>query len=354
MLENPGAETVRHLESVIKEIDNGAVSVIKAGEQELCVCVGPVETLCQIDTAETSEAALIGNSFAAAVERYKTPGFTLKLRKGDLVFGKRTLIMGILNATPDSFSDGGRFHDFDTAVAHGEKMAEEGVDIIDIGGESTRPGSEPVPIEEEAKRVIPVVKHLSENLPIPISIDTCKAEIAERALDAGAEIVNDISSLLFDEKMVGVVSENGCPVILMHMQGTPKVMQEAPYYDALMPEIISFLQNRLDSLVAEGVNPEQVIMDPGIGFGKTVDHNLEILRDLETLKALGRPILVGASRKSTIGKVLDAEADERMEGTAATVAVSIANGAHIVRIHDVKEMVRVAKMTDAIMGKEWN
>jgi dihydropteroate synthase len=233
-------------------------------------------------------------------------------------------------------------------------MAEEGADIIDVGGESTRPGADPVPVEEEAERVVPVIAHLAKNLKVPISIDTCKAEIARRALDAGAEIINDVSALRSDENMVAVARESGCPVVLMHMLHTPKLMQQNPHYDALMPEIVCFLHERLDYLAEQGVKPEQVVVDPGIGFGKTVVHNLEILRELGRLRALGRPILSGPSRKSTIGKVLDLEVDDRIEGTAAAVAFSIANGAHIVRVHDVKEMARVAMMTDAIMGRDWN
>ena len=250
--------------------------------------------------------------------------------------------------------DGGRFLNFDGAVAQAEKMVEEGADILDVGGESTRPSSESVPLEEEAERVLPVIEHISKNLPVPISIDTCKAEIARRALDAGAEMVNDISALRFDEKMADVVRESKCPVILMHMLGTPKIMQQAPSYDALMPEIIAFLLERMDFVMEQGIALEQVVVDPGIGFGKTVEHNLEIMLRLGQLKALGRPILIGPSRKSSIGEVLEAPAYDRVEGTAAAVAVSIANGAHVVRVHDVKEITRVARMTDAIMGRRWS
>ena len=233
-------------------------------------------------------------------------------------------------------------------------MAEEGVDIIDVGGESTRPGSDPVPLKEEAERVVPVIEYISKHLSVPVSIDTCKAEIAIRALDAGAELVNDISALRFDEGMADVVRHNGCPLILMHMLGTPKVMQQNPSYDALMPEIISFLAERVDFAIEKGIKLEQLVIDPGIGFGKTVEHNLAILLQLRQLKAIGRPILIGPSRKSTIGKVLDAEVHDRIEGTAAAVAIGIASGAHMIRVHDVKEMIRVAKMTDAIMGRRWS
>lgn len=353
-LEDPSTDEVRYLESVARE-SSGVVSVFSAGETDFCTYIGSCEKVCMDRSAgaDAGPPATSCEAFISAVDRYSTREFTLSLRNGCISFGDRTRIMGILNVTPDSFSDGGRFHGFDAAVAQGEKMAEEGADIIDIGGESTRPGSDPVPLEEEAERVLPVVEYLSKNLCVPLSIDTCKAEIARRALDAGAEIVNDVSSLRFDKEMAGVVRESGCPLILMHMLGSPKVMQEHPHYDALMPEIISFLEKRMDAAVEEGISFDQLIVDPGIGFGKTVDHNLEILREVSRMRALGRPILIGSSRKATIGVVLDAEPHDRLEGSAATVAVAIANGAHIVRVHDVKQMARVAKMTDAIMGKKW-
>ncbi len=352
IIENPTTEDVQSLQEGAGKF-GGFVSVFKAATTQFCVWVGSCGDMSKLPLKRDAEEKSLGNDFAAAADRYSCKDFTLRLRSGSFILGERTRIMGILNVTPDSFSDGGRFHNFDAAVAQAEKMTEEGADIIDIGGESTRPGSEPVPLEEEAERVVPVIKHLSKNLPIPVSIDTCKAEIARRALDAGAQMVNDISALRFDGGMAQIVRESGCPLILMHMLGTPKIMQQQPTYDALMPEIISFLIERAAFAVNEGIEFEQLIIDPGIGFGKTVEHNLAILRQLRQLKSIGRPILIGPSRKSSIGKVLDAEVHDRMEGTAAAVALGIANGADIVRVHDVKEMVRVAKMTDAIVGNAW-
>lgn len=352
LIESPTGEEVQSLEKLAGEF-GGLVCVLKTADADFCVCIGSRSEMLRLPLNRGSKEKPLGSAVAAAVERYSSRAFTLKLRSGSFTLGERTRIIGILNVTPDSFSDGGRFHNFDAAVAQAEKMAEEGADIIDIGGESTRPGSEPVPLEEEAERVLPVIEHISKNLPIAVSIDTCKAEIARRALDAGAEIVNDISALRLDREMAHVVRENGCPLILMHMLGTPKVMQQDPTYDALMPEIISFLMERVDFAVNEGIEFEQLIIDPGIGFGKTVEHNLAILRQLRQLKSIGRPILIGPSRKSSIGKVLDAEVHDRMEGTAAAVSLGIAHGADIIRVHDIKEMARVAKMTDAIMGKAW-
>ena len=257
--------------------------------------------------------------------------------------------MGILNVTPDSFTDGGRFFIKDSAVEHGLRMAEDGADIIDVGGESTRPGSDFVEIDEEIRRTVPVIEELARRTKIPISIDTYKAGVAERALDAGASIVNDISGLRFDPGMPKVVAGRGVPLIIMHIKGTPKDMQVNPVYEALIPEIIDYLRMSMRVAVDAGVKEDKLILDPGIGFGKTFEHNLEILKGLREFTLLGKPLSVGPSRKAFIGKILgDAPTSERLEGTAAAVAISILNGADIVRVHDVKEMVKVAKVADAI------
>jgi dihydropteroate synthase len=264
-------------------------------------------------------------------------------------FGHRTLIMGILNVTPDSFSDGGLFINEDSALEQAYKMIEDGVDIIDVGGESTRPSSDSVPIEIELNRVLPVIENLSKTTKICISIDTYKSVIAEKALENGANIVNDISALS-DPNMSSVVAKAGVPIVLMHKKGTPKDMQIAPHYDSLISEISEFLQERIQIAIESGISPDKIIIDPGIGFGKTIAHNLEILRNLREFKALGKPILIGTSRKSFIGKILHTDdVKDRIEGTSATVAIAIANGADIVRVHDVKEMVRVSRIADAIV-----
>lgn len=265
----------------------------------------------------------------------------------------RTLVMGILNITPDSFSDGGKFLNIETAVAHALEMAENGADIIDIGGESSRPGSDPVSPEEEISRIVPVIREIAPKLNIPISVDTYRANVAESALDAGAHIINDISGAAFDPDMPSLIAKGQCPAILMHIKGTPLDMQINPVYDDLMGEVYGYLRDRINAVMDAGADEKLLMIDPGIGFGKTTEHNLELMRRLSELKSLGRPILVGTSRKTTIGKVLGGlPTEERLEGTAATVAVSIANGADIVRVHDVKEMVRVSKMTDAIVRHE--
>jgi dihydropteroate synthase len=268
-----------------------------------------------------------------------------------LRLGERTLIMGILNLTPDSFSGDGIYENVEFATEVAEEMWENGADIIDIGGESTRPGAEPVTLEEELKRVIPVIKNLRKKIKIPISIDTYKAKVAEEAILQGANIVNDISGLGFDPGMKEVVSKYKIPVVIMHIKGTPKNMQLNPEYKDVVKEIIEYFKNRIELAKSCGIEEEKIIIDPGIGFGKTLEHNLEILRRLSEFKILNKPILVGTSRKSFIGKILNLPENERLEGTAATVAISIANGADIVRVHDVKEMKRVAKITDAILKK---
>jgi len=263
--------------------------------------------------------------------------------------GRRTLIMGVLNVTYDSFSDGGLFVEAEAAVEHAERMVAEGADIIDVGGESSRPGADPVPAEVEMDRVLPVIEKLAKRINVPISIDTYKSSVARCALGMGACMVNDISALRSDPDMAPVVAEARVPVVLMHMKGTPKDMQLDPHYDSLISEIISFLEDRIQAAVDAGISPSQIIVDPGIGFGKTVAHNLEIIRRLREFKCLGKPIMIGTSRKSFIGKVLDLPVGDRLEGTLATVAVAIANGADIVRVHDVKETARAARMTDAIV-----
>jgi dihydropteroate synthase len=256
--------------------------------------------------------------------------------------------MGILNVTPDSFADGGKHFLLNEAIAHAHRMVEDGADFIDVGGESTRPGSEAVPVDEELRRVLPVVERLAKELPVPLSIDTYKSQVAEQALDAGAVIINDISALTFDRAMPAVAARYGASVILMHMQGTPKTMQQNPTYQHVTNEVYRFLEDRVQHARAAGI--EQIIVDPGIGFGKNLQHNVQLIRELGALKAIGCPILVGPSRKSFLGAILDLPVQERLEGTAAAVAVCILNGAQIVRVHDVKEMKRVAQVVDVLKG----
>ena len=255
-------------------------------------------------------------------------------------------VMGVLNITPDSFSDGGHFAGFGTAVEHGLAMERDGAAIIDVGGESTRPGSEPVSLEEELRRTIPAIMALQLRVTAAVSVDTCKAEVARRALSAGAKIVNDVSALRSDPEMVDVVADHDCGVCLMHMQGLPKTMQEDPRYDDVVGEVLAFLEQRMEWAIEHGVREEQIAVDPGIGFGKTVEHNLLLLKHLHRFTELGRPVVLGASRKNFLGELLQVEPAARAVGTAATTVMGALAGAAIFRVHDVKpnrEALRVAQ-----------
>jgi len=265
----------------------------------------------------------------------QTPRYRLPL-------GEKTYIMGILNVTPDSFSDGGKYWDIEKAVERAKIMVDEGADIIDVGGESTRPGYTPVSLEEEMRRVLPVVEKLVKEVRVPVSVDTTKAEVAKRALELGADIINDQWGLQKDEKMAEVVAEYDVPVVVMFNK-------EDRQYDDMVSEHLAFLRRSVELAVKAGLNREKVIIDPGIGFGKSPEQNLYIMKHLSEFRSLGLPILLGTSRKSMIGHVLDLPVDERVEGTAATVAYGITQGVDIVRVHDVKEMARVARMTDAMV-----
>jgi len=272
----------------------------------------------------------------------------LQWPRGRLDFSSGCLVMGILNVTPDSFSDGGQFLDPNAAVEHGVRMAAQGAAVIDVGGESTRPGSKPVPPAEQIRRTVPVIGALAERIDVPISIDTTDFEVAHAALRAGASIINDISALS-DVRMTEVAVQQQVPVILMHMQGTPATMQAEPYYDDVVTEVRDFLVERAEKAVRIGIPRERVFIDPGIGFGKTLEHNLLLLRNLDKLVATGYRVLVGPSRKGSIGKITgrDKPAD-RVFGTAAAVAHCVTAGVSIVRVHDVPEMVDVIKVMRAI------
>ena len=260
----------------------------------------------------------------------------------EFVWGVRTYLMGIINMTPDSFAGDGLGDDVEAALRRAREMVAEGADILDVGGESTRPGHQPVSLEEELRRVVPAIQRLSRELPVPISIDTSKAEVARQCLEAGAAMVNDVWGLTRDPAMAAVVARFGVPVVLMHNK------EQAQYRD-VVEEVIAWLRERVGLARSAGVEAHNIIVDPGIGFGKTPAHNLEMLRRLAELQAVGYPILLGTSRKFTIGKVLNLPPEQRVEGTAATVAIGVANGADIIRVHDVREMYRVARVSDAIV-----
>jgi len=273
----------------------------------------------------------------------------LHLKNRDIDLEEKVLVMGVLNLTPDSFYDGGRYTREAQALRRVEEMIGEGADIIDVGGESVRPGAEPINLDEELSRVIPVIEKVRRLFPVTISIDTYKAEVARQAIEEGAEMVNDISGLRFDPDLRKIVAGYGVSLILMHIKGTPKNMQDNPRYHSLMEEIISYLRKSIKLAEESGVDPARIIVDPGIGFGKTTAHNLEILRRLEELKSLGKPILVGISRKSFIGNVLGLPQEERLEGGLAATSMAVSGGARIVRTHDVKPTRQAVDMVQAIL-----
>lgn len=262
--------------------------------------------------------------------------------------GEKTRVMGILNVTPDSFSDGGHFLDPEIAVQHALQMVEEGANIIDIGGESTRPGAASVSVKEEIKRTIPIISNLREQSDVLISIDTMKADVASLALEAGADIINDVSGFEADPNMVGVAADSGAGVILMHMKGTPQTMQDNPTYEDAVGEVFHYLEERIAFAVSRGVRRECIVVDPGIGFGKTLEHNLQLLRGIPDL-GKSAPVLIGASRKSMIGKLLDREdPDQRLAGSLGIAGWSVALGAHILRVHDVIDTCDVCRIVDTL------
>jgi len=262
---------------------------------------------------------------------------------------RETLVMGIVNVTPDSFSDGGKFFSPEVAISHASKLIAQGADIIDIGGESTRPGAEQVSESEELKRVIPVIEKIrTDNPTILISIDTTKASVAKHAVEAGADIINDVSGLSFDNNMIGIVESFNIPVVIMHMKGNPQNMQLNPKYKDIVNEILDFFKIKIKIAIQSGINRSMIILDPGIGFGKTVDHNFELLSRLNEFNVLELPIMIGPSRKSFIGITLDLPPEDRVEGTAAAVSAGVMNGASIVRVHDVKSMKRVVRIIEKV------
>lgn len=275
---------------------------------------------------------------------------SLNIRNHQFNWGDRTYLMGILNVTPDSFSDGGKFNRLETALNHALKMIDHGADIIDVGGQSTRPNAPEITLEEELERVIPIISALRQQSDIPISIDTTRAIVAEKAILAGADMVNDISGATFDSQMLLMVAKLNIPIILMHIRGNPQTMQTLTDYQDLISEINQFFQERITQATNLGIKKEYIILDPGIGFAKNYQQNLEILRNIKQIKTLGFPVLIGTSRKSFIGKILNQEnPQQRIWGTAATCSYAITKGANILRVHDVKEMYDIAKVTDALM-----
>ncbi len=279
----------------------------------------------------------------------KVPQMIFRACHFEFAFPRPALVMGILNVTPDSFSDGGQFINQEAAIAHGLKLAEQGADIVDIGGESTRPRAEMVSADEEMQRVVPVIEALRKQISVPISIDTMKARVAEAAISAGATIVNDVAASRRDAKMWQIVAQTGAGYVAMHMQGTPQTMQEEPRYENVVAEVNKFFGECLQQLGSCGVQPEQVVLDPGIGFGKKLEHNLELLRELKVLGKWHRPVLLGVSRKSFMGSLLGAKTNERLPAALACACWAVQNGVQIIRTHDVGETKQALRMAEALL-----
>jgi len=291
---------------------------------------------------------ILSDKIKEALKNFKREDFILPFKDSSLDITKKVAVMGILNLTPDSFYDGGKYTQEKKALRRVEEMISQGADIIDVGGESTRPGAKRVDIEEEIRRVIPVIERIKALFQVPISVDTYKAGVAKKAIEAGADMVNDISGLRFDEELPETIAKYKVLLVMMHIKGTPGDMQDNPSYDSLMGEIISYLAQSIRFAEEAGVDREKIVLDPGIGFGKTTEHNLEIINRLSELRSLGRPILIGVSRKSFIGNVLNLPLEERLEGSLAAVSLAVSQGARIVRTHDVKETRRAVDLTGAI------
>jgi len=342
-----------HLEGPLRAALGPAIDLGRTGDGRACLHGGLDGLLMAGGRAGAGSGELdqVIACIRLALAGFRSDVFRLRLGDREWRLGGRTRVMGVINVTPDSFSDGGKFLRVERAIEHGRELVAAGADMLDVGGESTRPGAEAVPPEKQADRVVPAIRELAQAVGVPISVDTMSALVAEKALDAGAQVVNDVSALRGDPRMGDLVAERGVPVVLMHMLGTPRTMQENPTYEHLMADICRFLRERIDFCLGKGIPEEQVIVDPGIGFGKTVEHNLEIVRRLAEFRSLGRPILLGSSRKSFIGKVLDVPADQRLLGTAVSHVFGCVAGAAIVRAHDVAEAVQVVRMADAITGR---
>ena len=343
------------------QIGNWAANILKQ-EMLSLGAEAAISRRAYLSAKEKSDLLLIGRlaDYKRLIKKLKEQPPTLK-RVAEKI--ERTLkfflkrppslkIMGILNVTPDSFYDGGRYFDREKAIEKGVSLVKDGADILDIGGESSRPGASPISVKEEKERVIPLIKGLAKLIKVPISIDTYKADVADRAIDAGAKMVNDISALRMDKDMVRVISSAKVPIVLMHMKGNPRIMQKKPFYKDTISEIYNFLEKRISFAEKRGVLPEKIIIDPGIGFGKRLEDNLIILKRLTEFKSLGKLILVGPSRKRFIGNILNLPVEERLEGTISAAIISANNGANILRVHDVKEVKRALKVWQAINGRE--
>lgn len=321
---------------------------------ELCGTHDQLKHAVRTLAAHQAVPADLSKKLASLLDNYLRSDYKIICNRVTLDLSSRTHVMGILNVTPDSFSDGGRYTDTEKALQHAREMIAAGADILDIGGESTRPGAQPVSDTEELARIIPIIERLAAETSVPLSVDTYKSAVARKALAAGASLVNDISGLRFSPDMAQVAADAGAGVVIMHIKGTPRDMQQNPVYDDVVTEVIAYLAEGIELAEKAGVDREKILVDPGIGFGKTLEHNITLLRRLDEFRVLGRPILLGTSRKKFIGAILEIPVPEdRVDGTAATVALGIERGAQIVRVHDVARMKQVARMMDAVLKSKF-
>ncbi len=360
-------DPVRSLLPVAVEVEHVAQELLQPTKERLAVLgffvddrdaergrlrvAGPLDRFALLESAESDQAPGFGPLAAAiarAVERRFTDEFDLPLRGRSLRCGRRPLIMGVLNLTPDSFSDGGLYEDPHTAIERAFTMVEEGADLIDVGAESTRPGARPVPAAEEIKRLTPVLRVLTDRLPVPVSVDTMKPEVADRCLEMGVSILNDVSGMEFDRRTADVAARHGAALVINHMRGTPRTMLSGPRYEDPVAEITRTLRDRVEIARQAGVPESRVVLDPGIGFGKRVEDNLDLLAKIEELRSLGRPLLLGCSRKSFLGELTGRSVSDRAFATAATTAHAALRGVKMVRVHDIKETVEVLGVLEAI------
>ena len=325
---------------------SAGTAVLSGTADQLKQTIGLIAPPCGLPAGFSEKIHLLLDNYLRSDYKIDCSGKILDL-------GSRTHVMGVLNVTPDSFSDGGQYIDTEKALVHAREMAAAGADIIDIGGESTRPGADAISESEELRRIIPLFERLSAELAVPLSVDTYKSAVARKALEAGASIVNDISGLRFSPDMARVAADHNASVVIMHIKGTPRNMQQNPVYIDVVGEVMSYLAEGIEIAVSGGVDREKILIDPGIGFGKTLEHNITLIDRLDELRALGRPVLLGTSRKKFIGTILNVPVPaDRVDGTAATVALGIERGASMVRVHDVARMVHVARMTDAVLKQK--
>lgn len=331
-------------QEIVREVDKENALDVSSDAEELHIWVSEARAGDLIRDESSGEERKIKQAVERAIQLYDQRHTIMFPDSGTLDLTGRPALMGVLNVTPDSFSDGGRYLSIEAGVERGEELVEHGASIVDVGGESTRPGADPVSVDEEIDRTVPVVRALADRLPVPVSIDTRKPKVAQAAIDAGAEMINDVGGLQRTPELSELASKHDLPVVAMHMQGTPQNMQDEPSYDDVRRDVFSFLRTSMNNAVNAGLERSDVFLDPGIGFGKSLTHNLKLVKHAHEFRSLGGPVLLGTSRKSFIGEILDVPVDQRVEGTAASLAGPALTGVEMFRVHDVREMYRFLKV----------